>query len=155
MIKKIGAILISVAIVTIGISAFNRLNYWERSIRIFNTGSEQSFRRDFDRGGQSDFENRENREGIERFARPETQNIGDSIVQRRFESFRGNRGSFQGNFERGGRGGRGDFRQRQNVQLKNVYRFLAVFALFTVGTIYIDKLIFYLRKRKKIKVPVN
>ena len=151
MIKKICTILLSAAIVIIGISAFSRLDFWERSIRIFNTGSEQTFRRGFDRG-QPDFGNRENREGFERFAMPETQNIGDSIVQRRFENFRGERGSIQGNFQRGGRG---EFRQRQNVQLRNVYRFLAVFTLFTVGTIYLDKMINYFRNRKKAKIAVN
>ena len=168
MVKKISYLIISLAIVVIGIIAFNRLNYWERSLQIFQFNSEQfTGRRGF--GGRPGFDRNFNR-GNQRegFERPDTRNLPGSANQRGFaeQRFRpqqdsinisspgsipGSRNNFsQRNFDRNGRPG-GDFRQRQNVQLRNVYRFLAVFALFTAGTIYLDKIIYFIRKKNKIK----
>lgn len=74
----------------------------------------------------------------------------DSLRQQnRTEAPAFNRNTFggRGGFE-GGDLQRGGFQQRRNVRLNTVYRFLAVFAAFTVVTIYIDK-IFKIRRRKK------
>ncbi|MBN1986843.1 MAG: hypothetical protein JW761_11095, partial [Prolixibacteraceae bacterium] len=52
------------------------------------------------------------------------------------------------NFE-GDRHGKRGYRRGSNVQLNNVGWFLAVFALFTTGTIYIDRLVRTFIKKKK------
>ena len=140
MAKKIGIIILSAAIIVIGVVAFNRLHYWERSVRIFTT-NEQTFKGDFDRR-RSGFEG--NR--TERITR---ENLPDNLIQQKAETFRRGRDSFrQRNFE-GDRNGRRDYRRGSNVQLRNVGWFLAVFALFTTGTIYIDRLVRTFIKKKK------
>lgn len=59
----------------------------------------------------------------------------------------GGRGGFErGNMQRGG------FPQRRNIRLNTVYRFLAVFAAFTVITLYIDKFFKTRRKKKKLEI---
>jgi len=168
MVKKISISILAVAIVIIGIIAFNRFHYWERSVGIFKMNSEQSFGRGFG-GGRNEFGRNF---GGERFQgspeRPDFRNIPDSARQGsfagrripsqsdslrtgRFGSFNGNRQAFgnQG-FNRNRQGG-GGFRRGSNMQLINVMWFLAVFAAFTTITIYIDKAIRYFTKRRKSK----
>ena len=174
MAKKISFILLSVAIVVTGFFAFRNLNYWERSVRIFNMNSDQPFGRGhegFDRRGGFDRQ-RGNGEGFDRNAirqmpdslrkrfseadreRPAMREgaVPDSIRQRFKAGDRrpGDRMSFEGGRGRGGeRRGGGDFRDGRNVSLGTVGWFLAVFAMFTVITIYIDKAYYLIRKRKQ------
>jgi len=171
MFRKISVAILTIAIIVIGIIAFNRLGYWERSVRIFKMNSEQSFDRRFPRertGSDRDF-NRERFEGShEGFERPDFENMPDSVRQRffaerdsssqtdslqqsRMKEFRGDRNNSRGSFERNGRDGR-DFHRGGSVQLRNVLWFLAVFAGFTAVTAFIDKGIKQFRKRKKITV---
>jgi hypothetical protein len=142
--------------------AFNRLNYGERSVRIFTTSSEQTFNRGFDRG-RPNFEGRENREGPDRmdfrnmpdsirqriFAETERNIAPDSLRQGREGAFTDNRDNFRDRNVDRDRHGRGDFRRGRNVQLSNVSRFLAVFVLFTVLTICLDKGNSMIRRKKK------
>ncbi len=172
MAKRIGFLIFSAAIIVTGIIAINRLHYWERSVRIFSMNNDQSFGRNFDRrrGG---FENRGPRDRFERFEegfeRQDLRDLPDSVRQRNFTrrdsitlpdslkegrlgSFRAERRNFGNrNPGRDGRNGRGDFRRGNNIQLANVSWFFAVFALFTVVTIYIDKIIRILRQKRKTK----
>jgi hypothetical protein len=69
----------------------------------------------------------------------------------RMENFQGrrDRGSFEEGFRGGDRGGRGDFRGGRRIYLRNVYWFLAVFAAFTLITLYLDKVYCLLKKRFK------
>ncbi len=171
MFREISVAIITIVIIVIGIIAFNRLGYWERSVRIFKMNSEQSFDRRFPRernGSDRDF-NRERFEGSrEGFERPDFENMPDSVRQRiivergfssqtdsmqqsRMREFRGDRNNLRGSFERNGRDGR-NFRRGESVQLRNVLWFLAVFAGFTAVSAFLDKGIKQFRKRKKITV---
>jgi hypothetical protein len=172
MVKRISYLIISLAIIVIGIIAFNRLNFWERSVRIFEFNSEQ-FTGGRGSGGRPGFDRNFNRENQrERFERPNTRYLPDSANQRdlpepRFRSQQdslnlsnpglipGVRNNFnQRGFIRNSRPG-GDFRRGRNIQLRNVYWFLAVFALFTAGTVYLDKFICFFKKRTKANSPIN
>jgi len=172
MAKRIGFLIASAIIIVIGIIAFNRLHYWERSAQIFYTTNGQSTARDFNRhrgdfGGDN---RRERTEGLGgRFERQNFRNLPDSTRQRifaernpnaspdslhesRLRVFPAERENFRNHsFERGGRHGRGDFHRGNQIQLANVTWFLAVFALFTLATVYLDwgyKLIQRKNKRK-------
>ncbi|MCG6186781.1 hypothetical protein [Maribellus maritimus] len=138
MAKKIGIIIINLGIVIWGIIGFNHLNYWERSVRIFHVNSEQNFRPGFD-PGRSSFDERSSRNRTNR-TKSIAQQSAD-VVQRNRESLR------ERNFEDRGHGRRG-FHSRQKIQLRNVVWFLAVFCLFTVGTIYTDKIRTFRKKEK-------
>jgi len=120
MAKIIGILIFCFSIVIIGIIGFNQLHYWERSVRIFKLNSEQSFGRNSDRR-RGEFERREEHE------RPD-----------RGRSIEGGR-RHRGGHSRGG----------NSVQLGTVSWFLSVFAAFTVVTIYLDKVLYMIRKRKK------
>jgi|GEM_PF-863593 len=94
MVKKFSYIVISLAILAAGYFAVTRLNYWERSIRIFKMNSDQPFEGRMGRGsggfeGRGDFEGRAgigrqqgSREGFER---PAMRELPDSI-RARFEA---------------------------------------------------------------------
>lgn len=71
MVKKIGFLILSVAILVIGIIAFSKLGYWDRSVRIFNYSSNTPFEGRMGRGP----------EGREGFARPEMRELPDSLRQ--------------------------------------------------------------------------
>lgn len=171
MIKKISISVLSAAIVIIGIVAFNRFHYWERSVAIFKINNQQSFGRGFG-GERNEFGRNFGGERFEgqgnRMGRPNFQNIPDSIRQRsfagrrfpaqsdslrtgRFGSFNGNRQAFgdQG-FDRNRMRG-GGFRRGNDVQLRNVLWFMAVFMAYTTITFYIDKTMKYYTKRRKSK----
>lgn len=163
MVRKISLTIFSLAIVCIGIIAFNNLHYWERSVRIFETRTEQPSRRGGDRTPQNfdrnslperfqrqapdtiHSENERNEPGITQDTTSTPQNRGE-----RTENIRENRDFREGTADRS-RNDRGDFRgrSRSEVRLANVGWFLGVFALFTVVTVYIDKLFKILFKKKE------
>lgn len=177
MIRKISFLLLSIGIVVFGYIAFRELSYWERSVRIFKYDPDTAFQ---GRGGRGD-EGRSNfrgRSGFERpggrdqgFERPGIRELPDSIRQRLEARREGGRergrnipdslrGGFEGRLERasfmregrgGDRHGRGGLPDGRKMNLSNVYWFLAVFSLFTVVVIYLDKAIFLLKKKQVIK----
>ena len=165
MFRKISTIILMAAIVVTGVIAFINLDYWQRSAWIFQIDSDQqNFRRG--RGGFEGRERHERTEGENRnFDFRERPDLPDSLrnkisdernfktlpdsvrQQMRREDFRGGHGSF-----RGGRGGDrrgGDFRGGNNINLGKASGFLAVFALFTLITIGIDRGFKRFRNRKK------
>jgi len=166
MLKRIITITISVAIIIAGIIGFNRLRYFDRSVRIFKMDNEQSFRGGrFERGGEEGHNFRPQRGTFDENRRQDFQNLpdsvqrilrerefpaaNDSIREGRIGAFPGDRGEFR---ERGtgdrGRGGH-DFRRGKSVQLGNVGWFLSVFAGFTLITVLVDDKICSIRRRKK------
>ena len=173
MAKRIGFLILSAAIIVVGIVAFNRLHYWERSVRIFTMRNEQSSGRSYDRhrGNFGDGDRHERFERLRNHSeRDNFQNLPDSVRQKMLagrntfiSSDSLNEGRLQNSsspairenfrnrsFERGGRHGRSDFHRGNQIQLVNVTLFLAVFALFTVATIYLEK-VYKLIRRKQLK----
>lgn len=175
MARKISFLILSVAILITGISGFKKLNYWDRSVRIFSFNADGSFEGRTGRGqvGRG-FETREGGGAGEGFARPEMRDLPDSI-RARFEAGEVRRGPGSGdrnlpdslrqqlgprNGDRRGRDfseggvregegrGRGEFPGGKKINLRNVKWFLAVFASLTVLMIYADKA-FQLIRRKK------
>jgi hypothetical protein len=159
MLKKIIYSAIAAAIIVWGVIGFTRLNYWERSVRIFSVSdSNQSFDRRFARGPQG-FEGRRpegdrNRgdipPGFRRGeGRPEMGEFPDSL--RRRQGTGDVRSQFRDLSDRepreGDRHGRGDLRGGKKVNLGSVSWFFAVFSAFTVLAIYIDKAICYFSKK--------
>jgi hypothetical protein len=149
MVKKISYIIISVAILVAGYFALSKLNYWERSARIFSISSDKPFEGRMGRspGG---FEGRA-RLGAEG-GRPimRDRNIPDSLRQqfRRNDGERMEGGRFEGRM-RGGEGrGRSEFPGGKKINLRNVVWFLAVFASSTALVIYIDKACCLIKKRR-------
>jgi hypothetical protein len=174
MVKKISILVIVAAVLITGFISLKRLNYWEKTVFIFKLNSSgQSFE---GRGGRGPG-GFDSREGFERRPgqgegtfRRERMNIPDSIRVRtedggaRFEGRLRNRpgrqgvatrdttysgrGSFNGRMrDMDGPGGR-DFRGRNSINLNNVIYFLAVFAFFTVITIYLEKIFCLITRRK-------
>jgi len=170
MVKKISFLILAAAILVTGVIGFRKLGYWERSVRIFKTGSGTQFEgrtgrggggREFERGEserpllrelpdsiRARFEAGEGRQGQGMRGR----NIPDSLRQqlRPQDGGRTGRGSFEGGFRTGEGRGRGEFPGGQKINIRNVKWFLAVFALFTVIAIYIDKAACLIRRRKAI-----
>lgn len=155
MVKKISFLILSLAIVVIGVIAFSKLSYWERSVRIFGYSSEASFDGRIGRGSGERGENgergrfdRQGRPG-EEFGRPEVRQMPDSLRQqfRQGNGERMERGRIEGGIRNGEGHGRGEFSGGKKINLRNVQWFLAVFALFTVAALYIDKGIKLARKR--------
>lgn len=165
--KKIINGILSAAILITGIIGFARLRYWERSIWIFKTNNEQSVRGGrFERGGH---EGREFRPGPEDFrenGRADFRSLPDSVQQRimRERGFpnqndsiaRGGANAFPGDRDqfrdrRPGEEGRGghDFRRGKSVQLSNVSWFLAVFAGFTLITVYFEIIVRAFKQKRK------
>ena len=77
MVKKISFLILSVAILVIGVIAFSKLGYWDRSVRIFNFSSNTPFEGRKGRGPEG--------RGKGSFARPEMRELPDSI-RGRFET---------------------------------------------------------------------
>lgn len=172
MAKRIGFLIISAAIIVIGIIAFNRLHYWERSVQIFAMNNGQAFGRGFD-WHRGDFNNSDRRGRFEAFGdRLERQNFrnlpdstrqrinaerevsisSDSLREGRLRTFPSEREDFRNHsFDRGRRHGRGNFHRGNQIQLTNVTWFLAVFALFTAVTIYLDKGRKFIRTKNRSK----
>jgi hypothetical protein len=95
MIKKISFLILAAAILAIGTYAFIKTNYWERSIRIFNMGSGDSFNGRIGHGGFGTERGSEERRGFpgrdnmdNNFRRPEIRELPDSI-RTRLEARRG------------------------------------------------------------------
>ena len=95
MFKKIIYGVIAIAVVIAGYIGFNRLNYWQRSVRIFNLDSNQSFEGRGGRGFQRGMEGRRAFEGREGFQSPDFRQLPDSI-RVRFEA-QGSRPPMSGN----------------------------------------------------------
>ncbi|HEX2968507.1 MAG TPA: hypothetical protein VHO46_05330 [Bacteroidales bacterium] len=144
MVKKIIYAVVSLAIIACGVYASTRLNYFERSVRIFNMNQEQAFRGGPEGGfsGREAFHGNFDRRGPE----PNT-NIPDSLRTQ----FRDRGGERRTNaaFAGGQFHGRGDFNRGSKINMRNVILFLSVFATSTIIVIYIDKLYSFLRKRKR------
>jgi hypothetical protein len=153
MVKKISFLILSVAILVIGIIAFSKLSYWDRSVRIFSFSSAAPFEGRMGRGpGGGEFEGRERSGGREGRPIPEMRerNIPDSLRQQfgTRDGERMGRGPFEGGIRNGESRGRGEFPGSKKINLRNVVWFLAVFASFTVVAIYLDKTYCLIRKRK-------
>jgi len=163
MIKKISFLILSVAIVVIGVIAFSKLSYWERSVRILSFSSDASFEGRMGRGpeGRGEYGERSGLNRQERdekgFSRPEMREMPDSLRQqfRKGNEERMGRGRIVGGMRNGEGRGRGEFPGGKKINLRNVQWFLAVFALFTVVAVYIDKAIRLFRKRKYSQEIVN
>lgn len=159
MFRKISTIVLMVAIVVTGVLAFVSLHYRENSARIFQINNEQQNFRDgrgeFEGRDRSEKPNGENRD-FEFRERPDLPDslrnkftdkrnfeaLPDSVRQQmRREDFRGDHGSFRGDHG-------GDFRKGGSVNLGKASGFLAVFALFTLITIGIDRGFKKFRNRK-------
>jgi hypothetical protein len=156
MIKKISYLILSVAIVAVGLIAFSKLSYFDRSFRIIGYNSNTTFEGRMNRGreergeygerGRTDRQERTEGE----FGRPEMRELPDSLRQR-FRQGNGERmerGRIEGGIRNGEGHGRGEFTGGKKIDLRNVQWFLAVFALFTVAAVYFDKFIKYFRNRK-------
>jgi hypothetical protein len=173
MVKKISFLILSVAILLIGVIAFSKLSYWDRSVRIFSFNS-ASFEGRMGRGPEIRGE----------FPRPEMRELPDSI-RRSFEAREGRpgsgmrernfpgslrqqfgprngerleRGPVEGGMRNGEGRGRGESPGGKKIALRNVVWFLAVFASFTVLVIYIDKAYSLIRKISSpgsTKLPVS
>jgi hypothetical protein len=157
MVKKISFLILSVAILVIGVIAFNKLGYWDRSVRIFKYSSNTSSEGRMERGrggrefGGREFEGRERPGGREGFERPDMRNRPDTLQFRPRDGERMGRGSIEGGIRNSEGRGRGEFPGGKKVNIRNVKWFLAVFAAFTVIAIYIDKAFCLIRRRSRNK----
>ena len=135
MLKKISVFTISVIIVVFGCIAFQKLNYWERSVRIFSldNSAESSGRRP---GGDR---NRIN--NGEEF-RGEDLHRGAESERRSMDVPSGKR---EGDFRGGVR--HGSEREGKKINFGKVILFLAVFASSAIVIVCIDKIFYALRKR--------
>ncbi|MCX6302687.1 MAG: hypothetical protein NTW82_10935 [Bacteroidia bacterium] len=140
MVKKISFLIFSVAILVIGVISFNKLSYGDRSTRIFSFSSDAPFEGRMGRGP----------EGREEFVRPEMRELPDSLRQQfgPQDGERMGRGHDEGGLRNVEDRGRAEFPGGKKINIRNVKWFLAVFALFTVLAIYIDKAYCLIRKRK-------
>ena len=157
MVKKISFLLLAAAILVTGFIALNKLSYWERSVRIFSFNKqEQSFegRSGRDHTVTESYGERGGRDGFERSGRNE---LPDSLrvrfEEREEHPFNSNMDipdSLRARYEPGGGSHRrGEFAGGQKIYLRNVLWFLAVFSLFTVVVIYLDKVYCFVFKSKK------
>jgi len=142
MVRKLIFSLLSLAIVITGAFAFRKLNYWERSVYIFDY-------REMDRR----FEGRDGRRPAE-FNRSRESSDGREFRGRpdgEFTENREGRSSFgPGDRGRDGHGhGRGDFHGGKQIRLRNVLWFLAVFSAFTVVSVYLDRIWLRIRKQRQ------
>ncbi|HOW09560.1 MAG TPA: hypothetical protein PLX08_07140 [Bacteroidales bacterium] len=172
MVKKISFSILALAILATGIYAFARTNYWERSVRIFSYDPEAGLnaREGHARGGIEGRRIPGERSGS---GRPDFSQLPDS-VRARVEAARelpesgrvnfrdslrrqslgrtrieGGRPPLEGGFRDGSGRGRGEFPAGKSINLRNVKWFLAVFAMFTVIAIYLDKAICLIRRKNK------
>jgi hypothetical protein len=179
MLRKISFAILSVAILVTGVIALRKLNYLDSSIWVFKLSSDKESERRIGHGfgegagrGRSEGFERSTRPG-ERPERPPMRELPDSIRGRfagrgrgqgiRERNFtdslrhefppefreRGERIPPSGDFRNHNGRGRGDFREGRKINLSNVLWFLAVFASLTVITIYIDKAIKLICRKKK------
>jgi hypothetical protein len=158
MVKKISYIILAVAILVTGYLGFKKLNYWDRSVRIFTfKTTEQQFGRGSGRGsGQGRFEQlpdsiRARFEGRGGGPGMRNRNIPDSLRQRMYMNGeeRLDRSQSGGIPQRGEGRGRGSYQGGKKINLRLVWWFLAVFSAFTVITLYTDKAYYFLKERFK------
>jgi hypothetical protein len=175
MARKISFLILSVVILIIGITGFSKLNYWNRSVRIFSFNAGGSFegRTGIGQDGRG-FESREGEGRREGFERPEMRDLPDSLrvmseagegrrspgmrdrnipdsIRQQFGPGNGDRrvhGTSEGVVRPGEGRGRGEFQGGKKINLRNVKWFLAVFASLTVLAIYIDMIFGLIRRRK-------
>jgi len=151
MVKKLIFILLSLAIVITGAFAFRKLNYWERSVYIFDY--KEMDRRFEGRGGRRPAEFSRSREASDgRGDRGADRELRER-PEREFRENREGRSSF-GPDDRGGDGrghghGRGDFHGGKQIRLRNILWFLAVFSAFTVVSVYLDRIWLRIRKQRQ------
>jgi hypothetical protein len=174
MVKKTAIIILIIIVLVTGYISFRKLNYWDRSVMIFKYDSSAQFFRG--RGGRG-FGEFEGRMGVERrpdfregMPRPGGMNIPDSLMRRtegrRERNFnrprpgtdslatrriaRGRDFPVRGDFGGGGRVRGGLNRRGNSVNLSMVWNYLAVFALFTLIMIYLEKGYRLIFKHKKL-----
>ncbi len=175
MARKISFLILSVVILITGITGFSKLNYWDRSVRIFrfNADGSSEGRTGIGQDGRG-FESREGEGRREGFDRPEMRDLSDSLramsevgegrrspgmrdrnipdsIRQQFGPGNGDRrgrGTSEGVVRPGEGRGRGEFPEGKKINLRNVKWFLAVFASLTVLAIYIDMIFGLIRRRK-------
>ncbi len=98
MVKKISFLILSVGILITGVISFNKLSFWDRSVRIFSFSSDASFGGRMGRGpeGRGEYSemgrfNRQERQE-DGFVRPEMRDLPDSL-RGRFEVREGRTGT--------------------------------------------------------------
>ena len=160
MVKRISNIVISAVILVTGYIALEKLNFWERSIRIFKTRNTEQYFEGISGRGHGRFDERQmpgtrpefdrRGGGEQRFERSRNRVLPDSIRQQ----FRTNtRGQVPGvtQFERGIRNGerhgRGEFQRGKKVYLKNVMWFTLAFSFFTLIVLYLDRAYCFILKK--------
>jgi hypothetical protein len=152
MIKKIAIILFSAGLMASGIFGFNKLNYWERSVWIFDF---KAMERRFEGRGRGSHDEFDRRSRDTPDSSPRMRSDGE-LRERPDGEFRErseDRASFgPGDRGRGGQG-RGDSHRGKKVRLRNVAWFLVVFSAFTVVSVYLDRAWMRLRKKKIRSLP--
>jgi hypothetical protein len=151
----------------VGVLAFSKLGYLDRSARIFSFRSDASFegrqgsapgtRGEFTRPEARDlpdsikarFGSGEDRSGFGRSDRDIPDSLRQKLEPRHRDRFQ--TGSFRGGMRNGEGRREGEFQGGKKINLSNVLLFIAVFASFTVAALYIDKGISLIRKRKARK----
>lgn len=148
MVRKISLLILSVSILVVGAISFSKLGYWDKSIRVFRFSADEPFsgRVGGDHGARGDFAGRE------------THNVANTnkpdVLMQKSEPQnreRNRTGSFRGDMRNGDGHGRGELQSGGKIRLKNVSLFLAVFASFTIMTLYFYKGICHMRKRNAMK----
>jgi hypothetical protein len=164
MVRKISFSIISVTILVIGISAFSKLGYWERSAAIFTFSQQTSFSgragNNHERTGELKIREERYRsdDGAKRSGSDEdledapklNKKIPDSLNQQVVnpEIEQPEEGTFSGGMRKG-EGHRGvDSHRGMIINLGKVSLFLAVFASFAIIAIYVDRGILLIQKRK-------
>jgi len=161
MVRKTSSAILSLAIIVTGIIAFRKLNYWESSVWIFKLHPKQhneaGFKQAIVRGQEINNEQnldkrpeRDQRQGRGKgYGRGMGRERGHEVLREEKRAQRPEEtGRQQRSFERisseeavrnrAGRG-RGNLSGGKKINLRNVLWYLAVFASFTVFTIFIDK----------------
>jgi hypothetical protein len=139
MIKKISLLVFTAAILATGYIAFNKLNYWEKSTRIFRMNNFTPPSGERSRSLARNFTGNENNDlmaGLQ--GHDEFRQEGNEHEEG--ESFRPiheNRGTHGGESHSGSK-----------INIKNVLYFLAVFSASAVIMIYADRAYVLLRRKK-------
>lgn len=153
MIRKISSAILSVAILIAGIIAFGKLNYRESSLWVFKLNPSRHAEQKAERVIAEDSSGERTRGGrrgraagsksaiTENRRNENTMNVAEEIVPVPSEERTMSRG----------RRVRAFFPGEKKINLKNVLLYLAVFASFTVITIYTDRLFRFLSRHGKKK----
>jgi|WetSurSiteA1Bulk_404760.scaffolds.fasta_scaffold74137_1 hypothetical protein len=167
MVRKISFLILSVALLVLGALAFNKLGYWDRSVRIFRFNSDASYtgkkaigqgarrefagsrthdlpdnlRRRFGAGEISPVSEKWNKDVPDSTRKTIGQGIREQSETRHFEAGIRNEADHRG----------GELNGTKKINLRNVLRFLSVFAFFTILALYLDKGATLIRKRNAKK----